>query len=76
MHNGVNCFRRAERDTAQYPVNQRIISGEPVVSQDCGAASIQQSYIELNGVMFPRRETDQEVNGVSDFGVRGAVEKS
>ena len=42
---------RAELDTAQYPVNQWIVVGEPVVSQHCDTACFQWSYIEHDGLL-------------------------
>ena len=33
-----------ESDTAQYPVNHRIVAGEPVVSKNHRASGIEQSY--------------------------------
>ena len=37
-----------ENNTAQHPVNQQIVVGEPVVSKNHGARQIEQSYIKVN----------------------------
>src|ERR1700734_2991716 len=41
-----------ENDTAQYPVNQRIVVGEPVESKNHGARRIQWSHIKDNRHRF------------------------
>ena len=71
----VSWFWSLERDTTQYPVNQWIILGEPVMSQNCVTTSIQRSYKERNRMLFFSRKTDQEVDGLSDFGVGGTIEE-
>src|ERR1700683_3988202 len=43
---GILFVRSREGDTAQYPVNQRIVAGEPVVSQHYGTRGIKRSYVE------------------------------
>src|SRR3984957_20957722 len=40
------CVDRKVHNTAQYPVNQRIVVGEPVVSKDHYARGIEHSYIK------------------------------
>ena len=73
---GVSLQQRAELDTAQYPVNQWIVVGEPVVSQHCNTACLQRSYIECDGLLVAWRKAEQKVNSGADDGVCGAVEKS
>ena len=72
---GVSLKWRAERDTAQYPVNQWIEVGEPVVSQHCGTAWVQWSYIKCYRVLVPWREMDQKVYSGADDGICGAIKK-
>ena len=70
---GVSLQQRVERDTAQYPVNQWIEAGEPVVSQHCGTAWIQWSYIKCYGVFISWRKMDWKVYSGADDGICSAV---
>ena len=53
-------------NTAQNPVNQQIVAGKPVVSQDKGIGSIQWSDIQCRRSDVTALETKGEVYGLSD----------
>ena len=42
---------------AQYPVNQRIVAGEPIVSKNQGAGQVEQSHIKAKSHGFTRRKS-------------------
>ena len=64
-----------ELDTAQYPVNQRIVAGEPVVSQHYDTACLQQSYVEHDGLLVTLGKTERKVDSRADDRVCGAIKK-
>ena len=66
---------RSERDTAQYPINQQIVVGEPAVSQDRQATDIQQSYIEHDRLSFTQSEADWQFNCITDNGISSSVKE-
>ena len=49
---GFSLFRRPEGNATRYSVNQRIIAGEPAVSQNHRVTDIQRSYVECDGGDF------------------------
>ena len=51
-------------DTTQYPINQWIVVGEPVVPKNNGATQIQQSHEEINIMDLPSRESDLEIDSL------------
>ena len=73
-HQGVSLQQRAEHDTAQYPVNQWIEVGEPVMSHHCSTAWVQWSYVKHYGVLVPQRRTDWKVNSGVDNRIFSAIE--
>jgi hypothetical protein len=56
------------------PVNQRVVSVQPTVSEDCGTTRIKRSDIKCLGGDFPSRKSDREIDGFGDDGIGGAVE--
>ena len=70
---GVSLQWRAECDTAQYPVNQWIEAGEPVMSQHCSTAWVQWSYVKHYRVLILRRKMDWKVNSWEDDGIGSAI---
>jgi hypothetical protein len=65
-----------ESYTALYPVNQRIVADEPVVSKHDRTRRIQSSYIEHNQNDFPSGKSDRDVDGFPDDGFASSIEKS
>ena len=64
-----------ENNTPQYPVNQQIVAGEPVVSKDHGARWIKWSYIKVNIHTFTRQKFYRQSYRLSDdkAGIHKAV---
>jgi len=62
-----------EFDVTQNPVNQRIVVGEPAMSEDQHAGGIQRSYVESFGVDFACGELNVEFDGFGNEGVRRTV---
>src|SRR6266481_3873187 len=63
----------AESYVAQYPVNQRIEAGEPVVSKHNYATVVQWSDKECQVLSFPGREVKLQVKGLRNGRVRCSV---
>ena len=59
-----------ENNTAQHPVNQQIVVGEPVVSKNHRARQIEQSHIKINIHTFTRQKFYRQSYGLSDNGIR------
>jgi hypothetical protein len=64
-----------EGNTAQYPVNQWIVAGEPVVAKDYQACSIERGYIESNCLSFSGGELDREIHFLHNSSISGSIEK-
>ena len=64
-----------ELDAAQYPINQRIVAGEPAVSQDLQAIDIQWSYIERSVLNFTRGEANWQIDCITDNNIGSSVEE-
>ena len=64
-----------ENNTAQYPVNQRIVVGEPVVSKNHGARRIERSHIKINIHTFTGQKFYRQSYGLSDNGIRCPVKQ-
>ena len=64
-----------ENNTAQYPVNQRIVAGEPVVSKNHGARQIDWSHIKINIHTFTRGKFYRQSYRLSDNGIRCPVKQ-
>ena len=64
-----------ENNTAQYPVNQQIVAGEPVVSKNHGARWIKQSHIKINIHTFTRQKFYRQSYGLSDNRIRCPVKQ-
>ena len=62
-------------NTAQYPVNQQIVAGEPVVSKNHGARQIKQSHMKIKIHTFTRRKFYRQSYGLSDNGIRCPVKQ-
>ena len=62
-------------DAALLPINQRIVGGEPAVSQDGGDRLIERSDVEVDGENFPGGKVERNQGGPSDSLVGCAVEK-
>ena len=58
----------SELDTAQYPVNQQIVSGEPVMSENNPAVGVQRGDIATG-------KSDKEVSCFGDYSGGGTVEQ-
>ena len=59
----------SELDTAQYPVNQWIVSGEPVMSENDPTVGVQWGDIA-------RGKLDREVSCFGDYSGGGTVEQT
>ena len=64
-----------ENNTAQYPVNQQIVAGEPVVSKNHRARRIKQSHIKINIHTFTRWKFYRQSYRLSDNGIRCPVKQ-
>ena len=64
-----------ENNTAQYPVNQWIVVGEPVVSKNHGARQIEWSHIKINIHTFIGQKFYRQSYGLSDNGIRCPVKQ-
>ena len=64
-----------EDDTTQYPVNQRIVVGEPVVSQHYRAWGIERSNIKCKQSEMTGSDSDWEFNSLGDDVVNGTINK-
>ena len=64
-----------ENNTAQYPVNQQIVAGEPVVSKNHGARWIEQSYIKVNIHTFTRWKFYRQSYGLSDNRIKCPIKQ-
>ena len=64
-----------ENNTAQYPVNQRIVAGEPVVSKNHGARRIEQSHIKINIHTFIGWKFYRQSYRLSDNGIRCPIKQ-
>jgi hypothetical protein len=53
-------------DIAQYPVNQRIVAGEPVVSQNYNTSQVERGYIEVQCLNFSGWKLDRHCKCLSD----------
>ena len=62
-----------ENNTAQYPVNQWIVAGEPVVSKNHRARWIKRGYIKVNIHTFPGQKFYRQSYGLSDNRIRCPV---
>ena len=62
-----------ENDTAQYPVNQWIVVGEPVVSKNQRTRRVKQSDVESNVECFTCGKLYREIYGLSDNGVASSI---
>ena len=65
-----------EGNAAHNPVNQRIVAGEPAMSQDDGARAIQRSDVECCQSDLTRGEVDREVDGLRNCGVGSPIEQT
>ena len=54
-------FGGLEGNTAQYPVNRRIVAGEPVVAKHHRATRVERGHVESDFLFFAGRKTDSEV---------------
>ena len=63
----------SEMDFAGYPVNQRIESGEPVVSEDNRARQVEVGDKKREGHKIAGWKPDFEVESTGDVGVRRAI---
>ena len=70
-----NCGQKKKKNTAQYPVNQWIVAGEPVVSKNHGARQIELSHIKINIHTFTGRKFYRQSYGLSDNGIRCPVKQ-
>src|ERR1700746_866133 len=68
--------RHPEGNATHNPVNQRIVAGEPAMSQDDGARAIQQSDIKSRQRDLTRSETDGEVDGLRNCRVGSPIEQT
>ena len=64
-----------EGNAAHNPVNQRIVAGEPAMSQDDGARAIQQSDVKCHQSDLTRGEADREVDGLRNCGVGSSIKQ-
>ena len=64
-----------ENNTAQYPVNQQIVAGEPDVSKNQGARQIEQSHIKINIHTFIGRKFYRQSYGLSDNRIRCPIKQ-
>ena len=64
-----------EKNTAQYPVNQQIVAGEPVVSKNHGARRIERSHIKINIHTFTGQKFYRQSYGLSDNRIRCPVKQ-
>ena len=64
-----------ENNTAQYPVNQQIVAGEPVVSKNHRAKWIERSHIKINIHTFTGWKFYRQSYGLSDNGIRCPVKQ-
>ena len=64
-----------ENNTAQYPVNQQIVAGEPVVSKNHRARWIERSHIKINIHTFTGQKFYRQSYRLSDNGIRCPVKQ-
>ena len=64
-----------ENNTAQYPVNQWIVVGEPVVSKNHRARWIEQSHIKINIHTFTGWKFYRQSYGLSDNRIRCPIKQ-
>ena len=64
-----------ENNTAQYPVNQWTVAGEPVVSKNHGARRIEWSHIKINIHTFTGQKFYRQSYGLSDNGIRCPIKQ-
>ena len=64
-----------ENNTAQYPVNQQIVAGEPVVSKNHRARRIEQSHIKINIHTFTGQKFYRQSYRLSDNGIRCPIKQ-
>ena len=64
-----------ENNTAQYPVNQQIVVGEPVVSKNHRARRIKWSHIKINIHTFTGRKFYRQSYGLSDNRIRCPIKQ-
>src|ERR1700720_462445 len=64
-----------EDDTTQYPVNQRIVAGEPVVFQHYRASGIERSNIKCKWSDMTSSDSDLKFNSLGDNVVNGTINK-
>ena len=58
---------------AQYPVNQRIVAGEPIVSKNQGAGRVERSHIKTKSHGFTGRKGYRKFYRLSDGGISGSI---
>ena len=63
----------SELDTAQCPVNQWIVLGEPVMSENDPTVGVQQGDIEFHQGDVARGKLDRKVACFSDYSGGGTV---
>jgi hypothetical protein len=68
-------LRRSEGYTTRDPVNQQIEAGEPVVSENDSARTIQRGDQESHQGNDTGRETDGKIDGLCDCVISGAIEQ-
>ena len=64
----------SELDTAQCPVNQQIVSGEPVVSKNDPAIRVQQGNIKCHQGDIAEGKLDKKVGCFGDCRGGGTIE--
>ena len=64
-----------ENNTAQYPVDQQIVAGEPVVSKNHGARQIEQSHIKIIIHTFTGWKFYRQSYGLSDNRIRCPIKQ-
>src|ERR1700722_14441087 len=62
-----------EDNTTQYPVNQRIVAGEPVGSLHFRASAIEQSNIKCKQSDMTGNNSDLKFNSLGDNVVNGTI---
>src|SRR6201981_2616559 len=68
--------RRPEGNATRNPVNQRIVAGEPAMSQDDSARAIQRSDVKRRRSDLTRSETDGKVDGLRNCRVGSSIEQT
>ena len=66
----------SELDTAQCPVNQWIVSGEPVMSENDPTVGVQRGNIECHWGDIARGKSDREVGCFGDYSGGCTVEQT